>query len=689
MSRRVQRIAINVVFLLLTLLPVGATQLLMKWPIWATALLVALFGVGASAIVSNQFPQEELPLPSFLTYLARAVTRAVLPVLALALVYTLLFWFQTTVANVAAIGVSAWVFFTYSLPGRQIPLYVQTVVRGRSQPMTVNGRSIKPDVLQGDTGITWGGIKFPSKIATSHFMVVGTTGSGKSITIRLLVQEALRPIGSGADHRALIYDAKQDMASQLAGMGFDRRNCKIFTLNPFDARCLCWDIARDVTEPTTAFQVASLLIPQDKNASQPFFTDAAQSLLYGVLMAYMRQGTKWRFSDVIRAMQTPARLEEILKSTDETRPIAERFFGNRDTLGSIMATVATKMIIFEPIAAMWDKAYDRGHTLSLTEWVSHRGKDNCILILGNNEKARRPLDALNRVLFQRATELILDQEENRDDSRRTWLFLDEAAEAGNLEGLQSLLAKGRSKGACVVLGFQDIEALREVYGEKIANSLTGQCNNKAILRLESPNTAEWASKLFGSYEAIEWRRSDTGGSSSGPQGGSSSNSTTYAEQYVKREAVLESQLYLLPVTNKKNGLSGYYIVPDVGAYFHVYAGDVLFGKSTPDKPVDNDTPLLMGNVTDVEDILRRDGSEQHLSTWKLSDLLNLGIPALATAGSKPASATPAAPPASVPGGAPTQPGTAPAPAGSAPTSTEAGLLPAPATNRVKPRQKHQ
>lgn len=53
------------------------------------------------------------------------------------------------------------------------------------------------------------------------------------------------------------------------------------------------------------------------------------------------------------------------------------------------------------------------------------------------------------------------------------MFLDELRDLGRLDALNRLLLKGRSKNVSVVLGFQDIEGLREVYGDKVANEIVG------------------------------------------------------------------------------------------------------------------------------------------------------------------------------------------------------------------------
>src|SRR5262249_53998029 len=156
-----------------------------------------------------------------------------------------------------------------------------------------------------------------------------------------------------------------------------------------------------------------------------------------------------------------------------------------------------------------------------------------------------PLDAINRVLFQRLVELLLAQPEA--DGVRTYLFLDELRDAGKLDGLGRLLTKGRSKGCAAVLGFQDIEGLRDVYGERAANELVGQCGNKAILRLESPATAEWASQVLGEQEGYDRSRSETAV-------GLEKVSGTLSEHLARRPAVLPSEFYCLPRAGPLNGL---------------------------------------------------------------------------------------------------------------------------------------
>ena len=620
---RTQRILVALAWLLVAFFTFAFSRSIMHLPLWGAVVLTGLETFLFFSLIDKSHPRTPVPFLRCVDYLSRAFLKALLPVLFMAGIFLLGLFFGwgggESAAGVVIGLVAGAIAFWLSLPG-PITQVVERLVRGRPQPVS-SSESLANEVRlpEGDEGITWGGLRIPSRAATSHFMVIGTTGSGKTVTLRLLMQEVLQPIGKGGDCRALIYDAKQDIVSQLAGMGL---SCEIKTLNPFDSRCAAWDIAKDINEPATALQAAVTLVPPDEGSSSPFFVDAAQNLLYGVMLAFIVRGSDWRFSDLVRALQDPQRLEKILRATPDTAHMATLLFGNKETLNNVMSTVATKMLPYEAIAAMWDKAYTQGATVSLEDWIRHRGSANSVLVLGNSEKARLALDTLNQVIFKRVSELVLDQTEDRAGQRRTWIFLDELAEAGKLDGLTSLLAKGRSKGACVVVGFQDIEGLRAVYGAEQTNALTGQCNNKAILRLESPPTGEWASKLFGSYEAIEVRKSHTTGKSrpsswAAGQGGQDSDSTTYAEQYVKREAVLESEFAIIPTTTQENGLTGYYIVPSVGTYKHVYGGDWLFSGKALAEP-----------VTDVADMDRRSPDAQYLKPWTDADYHRLKFPEL-------------------------------------------------------------
>jgi len=234
--------------------------------------------------------------------------------------------------------------------------------------------------------------------------------------------------------------------------------------------------------------------------------------------------------------------------------VREHFERDERTLSNVQYTISANVAYLRPIAALWHHATRR---FSLTEWI--RGEES-ILLLGTKEDLRCPIDAVNRALFQRIVELILDQSES--DTRNTWLIIDELREAGALTGLGRLMTKGRSKGAKVVVAFQTIEGLRDAYGDRLAGEISGMAANKCLLRTDSEETAAWMSRVVGEAEYQQWTRS------TGPNGIASN------EQFVKKEVVLPSEFLRLPLANRERFLS-YCVTPCIG----VYHGPTHFGNT--------------------------------------------------------------------------------------------------------------
>lgn len=470
------------------------------------------------------------------------------------------------------VGLALYFLWLFTFPFKPEPL----VRRGRVlTPFAVARQRAEGLAAPNELLLPWGGLSLPEHRAEGHFCIVGATGSGKTTAISQMMNAVLPSIGPGSRSRALIYDAKRDVLSTLRAIGVPDERIRI--LNPFDARSDSWDMAKDIKGPAATLQLASILIPKEEGPHR-YFTDAARAILAGVIDALILTGNdKWTFRDVVCVMQDYHRLKELLSRVPATQSIVDEYFRRTETLHDIRSTIASNTAMLKPIAALWSGSR---RAVSLNEWAN----GEFILVLGNDDSLRAPLDAINRVLFQRMSEILLASDQGPDV--RTWVFLDELKEAGKLDGFARLLSKGRTYGVRIVLGFQDVAGLYGVYRENGANEILGLCMNKAILRLDSEPTAKWAAQTIGEAELREFTL----------------HGESITEHISNRHAVLPSELLDMPQPDK-HGYHGVFITPAVG----VFRNHVPYGL-----PKTHSTPTLNFQERSLRD--------QYLQDWNDADL---------------------------------------------------------------------
>jgi len=402
-----------------------------------------------------------------------------------------------------------------------------------------------------EAGLLWGKLYLPPHVAVTGFLVAGTTGSGKTMTINMLMQSALRQMQPGSDTRAVIFDAKTEIIPQLLRMGIPEKD--LIILHPFDKRCAAWDMGKDITGPGDFQEMASVLFPIAERAKDPFFDRAATSLCHGVLLSLHKlKPQQWTLRDVVIAMAEKDNLRAVLAAAPEHNAgRLERYFANDRTTNDVMATVENKIEPYQVIANYWHRAHRR---FSLEDWV--RGEK--ILIVGHSHRCTEALNATNQILYKRLIQFLLDQPNS--STRRSWLFFDELASAGKIPLFDQLLTKGRSKGACTVIGFQDIASLQHLYGEKLTDVFLNMVSNKAVLKLDGERTAKWAEGVFGYAEVKR-----TLGSRSVTDG-----RVTYgqSEQHVFTPIVMSSEFLALqkPIQKTDTGLMGFYSLSDMEPY---------------------------------------------------------------------------------------------------------------------------
>jgi hypothetical protein len=455
------------------------------------------------------------------------------------------------------------------------------IVRGRQRWTLRQARSAAAKLRQpDDPGVFWGGVQLPFKAVGTHFSIAGAPESGKTLLMRLFMQEQLPLVTKSNQRRALVYDPKGDALALLAHLS---PNAQIRTLDPFDQRSYAWDLAADVTTVDQANEISKILVPKESETKDPFWIDSGQDLVEHVILAFIHHKAAWTLRDVVIATLSLNNMRAVLNTYPTGKNIVATYLdGDPKTAANIFATLNSKMKQYRTPAALMYYAHQEERTLALRDWLTQPS----ILILRRPKHPDSPLAALNRALFKRLSMLLLQQPEidqaNLKHATRVWIFFDELASAGELPGLYELLQLGRSKGVTAVVGFQTLEDIRSHYKPGMADALFGQIANRAVLRLESPTTAKWAQDIMGETEF--------------------SAKDAKAPYFVyKHPTVLFTEFMTLPPTNPRNGLHGFFKSAHLAGVWKARLTSRFLSQNLI--PPDPNTPEFLPRPEDQERLL--------------------------------------------------------------------------------------
>ena len=539
--------------------------------------------------------------------------------------------------------------------------------------------------------VFWGFHDISLKTATQHFMIMGVPGSGKTVSIELFIQSLVHrlraPVGSEPPEKLIILDVKGTFFSFLRAQGVPEED--IFILDPFDQRCATWNLAKDITGDAAAQSLAALIVPSEPNASTSYFWQAAQNTVWAVIIALNSlRPERWTLRDLIQSLSSPENIERLVNQVSEAKTKAEPYLKDTTHFPSVYTSIMTKASRLETVAALWHataSSPDSGNSpkeFSIADWFStalskHR---HGVLLLGHRPKYLESLAPLNALLLR----MISDDLQTRPDvdQPHTWIVLDEFRWMKEVECMAQLLGVGRSKGASILLGLQDVSGLRVVYGNDRTDEIVGLCANKTFLRLGNAASAEWASKYFADREATETKVSHTY---------AKENSVTHARDIVTRPLFLPGEFLSLKTPRKFPGsrMQGIHHIPDIGDPFSTdEEASAIFGMNF--KPTADQLKTFPNQID-------RPIKDQKLKPWTSAEELDLLGPDPQKATSKtptvPAqpSGNPSAPapvPAQGTSNSPTAPPptptASPGPSPSTAPNTQSGTTPPSASPKNRP-----
>ena len=342
------------------------------------------------------------------------------------------------------------------------------------------------DILNLQTGFTLGELKLPRDFETSHFLVLGTTGSGKSVLLNQILAQV-----NERNEKAIIYDVKGEFLSKHGKP--DNKNNLVFY--PFDTRSLRWSVFNEIRHKPDFDMIATALLqpPKDANDNKYWYDAARDVFRAGMLFLYLNNMRKNR--DIIDFFNKP--MAEIIASISslplEERSALKHIDGDSKPAMGVMSTLQAGVPFLRYIA-------DQDGDFSFRDFIRDQKDRRHLYLLNirNYEPIFKPLITFVIDIMIREVLSLPD-----DREKRIFFLVDEFASLGRLSSIFDFISMARSKGGSMILANQDLGAIESLYGRPLLKTFYNNLNNKFILRIEDPETSRFLSEAFGEREIVK------------------------------------------------------------------------------------------------------------------------------------------------------------------------------------------
>jgi len=317
---------------------------------------------------------------------------------------------------------------------------------------------------------------------TRHFLITGTTGSGKSNCLNGFINQLYKQ-----KSQAIIVDVTGGFVERF----YDETTDSI--LNIFDKRGAGWNFWKDIDGPANIETFCKSLIPDSKANHDPFWQNAARTVLSDAMQRYREKGK--RDLRGLYALLAEVDLQVLclyLKGT----PAATLVSVASDKLAiSVRSTLIQHIKLFKYLT-------HRDDGISIREWMGQVDQSNNRRLFFTASQANRELlKPLISALFDLSMNALMTLKTS--DKRRVWMIIDELAALQKLNALETGLAEIRKYGGAIIACLQNKSQLESIYGALSLKNMLDNFNTKLFFRASGREIASWVSDTLGKSEIID------------------------------------------------------------------------------------------------------------------------------------------------------------------------------------------
>lgn len=372
------------------------------------------------------------------------------------------------------------------------------------------GRILTPDQVNGilkglgmASSLKIGDMPIVKDSETRHFLICGSTGSGKTNLI-----DTILPQVEARGEAAIIVDQTGEMIAKY----YDPSRGDII-FNPLDSRSHDWDLWADCFDNSSVNnssvntyleKFAKILFSFNRcssgSNSDPFWENSAETVFIEVAgYASKYKGDKLGLLNDMLSCWSFEELSEVLSDTPASRYLNAK---NKITANSILSVMTT---LAKPLSYLIEPKSEKSFGLR-NHLKEIRQGSKAWLFLTTKPSQRELTLPLIACLLELAVSLLM--ENGSKGEKKLWFVLDELAALGRLPALSGLMTEGRKYGACVIAAMQSLNQLYGNYGQYAGSTIFGQFGTKFFFRNDEPQIAKMITDLCGS-EIINKQQKNT------------------------------------------------------------------------------------------------------------------------------------------------------------------------------------
>ncbi len=344
-----------------------------------------------------------------------------------------------------------------------------------------------------------GGAPLVKDSETSHILITGTTGSGKTTCMNEILPQIRKN-----NQPAIVIDCNGSMTQKYYDSS--RGDMIIGSYNdPLSDECCSWDFWEDAADEHNLAIIANSLFADKgggydemwNNSAKQFFKDAVKYVMKEAIAQGAEPSMKSLYqllahdslSDVAKKLKGYASASILDPKNDKTA-----------------MSVRTNTIAF---IDWMENFHETDNKCSISKWFSQlvQNKENPAKISGrwfflrSFPKQRVALRSFHSMLLDLSINHLMELGEDPD--RRIWMIIDELPALKKLPSLSMALSEFRKYGGCIMASVQSPHQLFDIYGQNMAYSMLDQFNTKFIFRTDEHNFASYLCKGFGDIEYKE------------------------------------------------------------------------------------------------------------------------------------------------------------------------------------------